>query len=101
MRNFDCWTCGHYTYRLRTPPCARDGGYYRILSAEHVFQDYQFSTEGRIALPTEPRMRGCDAVRAIVPRCEAQGLRYSSDEIPHSTVRCRSQWSTTRSSTCS
>lgn len=27
-------------------------------------------------------MRGCDAVRAIVPRCEAQGLRYSSDEIP-------------------
>ena len=28
-----------------------EDGDYRILSAEHVFKDYQFSTEGRIALP--------------------------------------------------
>jgi nitronate monooxygenase len=51
MRNFDCWTCGHNTYRLKeTSTCLADGGY-RLLSAEHVFRDYQFSAEGRVALP--------------------------------------------------
>ena len=51
MRNFDCWTCGHYTYRLKDTTVREEEGDYRILSAEHVFKDYQFSTEGRIALP--------------------------------------------------
>lgn len=51
MRNFDCWTCGHYTYRLKDTTLREEGGDYRILSAEHVFKDYQFSTDGRIALP--------------------------------------------------
>ena len=51
MRNFDIWTCGHYTYRLKdTTRRAPDGGY-ELLSAEHVFRDYQFSTDSRIALP--------------------------------------------------
>ena len=51
MRNFDCWTCGHYTYRLKDTSRRNEDGSYRILSAEHVFHDYQFSTEGKIALP--------------------------------------------------
>lgn len=51
MRNFDCWTCGHYTYRLKDTSVRKDDGSFQILSAEHVFHDYQFSTEGRIALP--------------------------------------------------
>jgi nitronate monooxygenase len=51
MRNFDCWTCGHYTYRLKdTSRCLADGSY-QLLSAEHVFRDYQFSVERKIALP--------------------------------------------------
>ena len=51
MRNFDCWTCGHYTYRLKdTSRRLRDGNY-QMLSAEHVFQDYQFSVDHQIALP--------------------------------------------------
>ncbi|HMM47455.1 MAG TPA: nitronate monooxygenase [Thiobacillaceae bacterium] len=51
MRNFDIWTCGHYAYRLKdTTRRAPDGGY-EILSAEHVFRDYQFSTGQKIALP--------------------------------------------------
>lgn len=51
MRNFDCWTCGQMAYRLKdtTVRDADDG--YRILTAEHVFRDYQFSTDGKIALP--------------------------------------------------
>ena len=51
MRNFDCWTCGHYTYRLKDTTVREDNGDYRILSAEHVFHDYQFSTDGKLALP--------------------------------------------------
>ncbi len=52
MRNFNCWTCGHYTYRLKdTTRRLADGGY-QLLSAAHVFHDYQFSTEQKIKLPT-------------------------------------------------
>ncbi|MBW7900421.1 MAG: nitronate monooxygenase [Rhodocyclaceae bacterium] len=51
MRNFDCWTCGHYTYRLKDTTRQRADGSYQVLSAEHIFSDYQFSTDGRIALP--------------------------------------------------
>ncbi|SHH12969.1 nitronate monooxygenase [Massilia sp. CF038] len=51
MRNFNCWTCGHYTYRLKDTTRKLDDGTYQILSAEHVFKDYQFSTDNQIALP--------------------------------------------------
>jgi len=51
MRNFDCWTCGHYTYRLKDTTRRLPDGSYQLLGAEHVFRDYQFSTENRIALP--------------------------------------------------
>ena len=52
MRNFDCWTCGHYTYRLKDTTRRLPDGSYQILSAEHVFRDYQFSVEQKIALPS-------------------------------------------------
>jgi nitronate monooxygenase len=51
MRNFDCWTCGHYTYRLKDTTRKLPDGSYQILSAEHVFKDYQFSVDNKIALP--------------------------------------------------
>ncbi len=51
MRNFDCWTCGHYAYRLKDTTVRRDDGTYAVLTAEHVFRDYQFSTDNKIALP--------------------------------------------------
>lgn len=51
MRNFDCWTCGHYTYRLKDTSRRLPDGSFQQLSAEHVFQDYQFSFDHRIALP--------------------------------------------------
>jgi len=53
MRNFDCWTCGHYTYRLKDTTRRRADGTYQTLTAEHVFKDYQFSTDNKIALPAE------------------------------------------------
>ncbi len=51
MRNFDCWTCGHYTYRLKDTTIHRPDGTYQTLTAEHVFKDYQFSKDNKIALP--------------------------------------------------
>ncbi|QNA88486.1 nitronate monooxygenase [Massilia sp. Dwa41.01b] len=51
MRNFNCWTCGHYTYRLKDTTHKLADGNYQILSAEHVFKDYQFSVDNEIALP--------------------------------------------------
>lgn len=51
MRNFKCWTCGHYTYRLKDTTRQLPDGSYQMLTAEHVFRDYQFSVDHQIALP--------------------------------------------------
>jgi NAD(P)H-dependent flavin oxidoreductase YrpB (nitropropane dioxygenase family) len=51
MRNYNCWTCGHYTYRLKDTTHKLANGDYQIMSAEHVFRDYQFSVDNAIALP--------------------------------------------------
>jgi nitronate monooxygenase len=51
MRNFECWTCGQFTYRLKDTSLKSADGNYQLLSAEHVFNDYQFSTDDKIALP--------------------------------------------------
>ena len=51
MRNYDLWTCGHYTYRLKDTSHRNDDGSYQLLSAEHVFKDYQFSKDNQLALP--------------------------------------------------
>ena len=51
MRNFDCWTCGHMTYRLKDTTNRLADGSYQTLAAEHIFRDYQFSKDNRIALP--------------------------------------------------
>jgi nitronate monooxygenase len=53
MRNFNCWTCGHYTYRLKDTTRRNADGTYQNLSAEHIFKDYQFSVDQKIALPSE------------------------------------------------
>jgi NAD(P)H-dependent flavin oxidoreductase YrpB (nitropropane dioxygenase family) len=52
MRNFDIWTCGQTTNRLKDTTVRAPDGSYQVLSAEHVFHDYQFSTDHKIALPS-------------------------------------------------
>jgi nitronate monooxygenase len=60
MRNFDCWTCGHYTYRLKDTTRRLPDGNYQILTAEHVFRDYQYSVDHAIALPgAAPGLDAC------------------------------------------
>ena len=51
MRNYNCWTCGHTTYRLKDTARRLEDGSYQTLSAEHIFRDYQFSVDQKIALP--------------------------------------------------
>lgn len=51
MRNFAIWTCGQTTYRLKETSRVAPDGNYQLLSAEHVFKDYQFGKDGRISLP--------------------------------------------------
>jgi len=51
MRNYDCWTCGHYTYRLKDTTRKLADGSYQMLTAEHVFRDYQYSVEHGVMLP--------------------------------------------------
>jgi NAD(P)H-dependent flavin oxidoreductase YrpB (nitropropane dioxygenase family) len=51
MRNFDIWTCGQTTSRLKDTTRRAPDGSYQVLSAEHVFHDYQFSVDQKIALP--------------------------------------------------
>jgi len=51
MRNYNCWTCGHFTYRLKDTTHKLADGNYQILSAEHVFKDYQFSVDDQVAMP--------------------------------------------------
>lgn len=51
MRNFDLWTCGQLTYRLKDTTIRDAAGNYQLLSAEHIFKDYQFSIDNKVALP--------------------------------------------------
>ncbi|MGE5319074.1 MAG: nitronate monooxygenase, partial [Hyphomicrobiaceae bacterium] len=51
MRNFDIWTCGQTAWRLKDTTRKLPDGSYQVLSAEHVFHDYQFSVDQEIALP--------------------------------------------------
>ena len=57
MRNFEIWTCGHLTWRLKDTTVKRADGSYQLLTAQHVFEDYQFSTNNQIRLPEpEPEL---------------------------------------------
>ncbi len=51
MRNYNCWTCGSTTYRLKDTTRKAADGTYLNLSAEHIFKDYQFSVDNQILLP--------------------------------------------------
>ena len=54
MRNFDIWTCGQLTWRLKDTTNVLADGSYQVPTAEHIFRDYQFSTEQQVALPEAP-----------------------------------------------
>ncbi len=53
MRNYNVWTCGQFTYRLKDTTRKLADGSYQTLSAEHIFRDYQYSTDQKILLPEE------------------------------------------------
>ena len=51
MRNYNCWTCGQLTYKLKDTTRKLPDGSYQQPSAEHIFKDYQLSVNDEIALP--------------------------------------------------
>jgi len=51
MRNFKVWTCGQTVYRLRETARQLGDGTWELPSAEHVFKDYQFSTDNAVHPP--------------------------------------------------
>ncbi len=51
MQNYNVWTCGSSTYRLKDTTRQLPDGTYQTLSAEHIFKDYQFSVDNQILLP--------------------------------------------------
>ena len=53
MRNYNVWTCGQSTYRLKDTTRKLADGSFQTLSAEHIFRDYQYSTDQKIVLPDE------------------------------------------------
>ncbi|MEI8326938.1 MAG: nitronate monooxygenase [Betaproteobacteria bacterium] len=61
MRNYNCWTCGSSTYRLKDTTLRSADGHYQTLSAEHIFHDYRFSVDNRIALPVSAKAQGAGA----------------------------------------
>jgi nitronate monooxygenase len=56
MRNYNCWTCGSTTNRLKDTTYKLPDGTYMELSAEHIFRDYQFSVNHQIAMPEKPEL---------------------------------------------
>lgn len=61
MRNFNCWTCGQTTYRLKDTTLRLPDGSYQTLSAQHIFRDYQYSVDQQIALPVSAVTTPADA----------------------------------------
>ena len=51
MRNYKCWTCGHYVYRLKDTTNRHENGIYQLPTAEHIFKDYQYSKDHMVSLP--------------------------------------------------
>lgn len=46
-----CYTCGHYVYRLKETTIQLPDGNYYLPPAEHIFNDYLQSEDGTVRLP--------------------------------------------------
>ena len=57
----NCWTCGHNVYRLKDTTRRLSDGNYQLLTAEHVFKDYQYSVDHKIVLPSPVNSRAAAA----------------------------------------
>lgn len=49
---YNCYTCGHNVYRLKDTTIRLPNSKYYLPSAEEIFNDYRYSTDNKIFLPT-------------------------------------------------
>ncbi len=55
---YDCYTCGHNVFRLKDTTVKLSNGDYYLPPAEHVFNDYRYSTGNSIFLPSGLALEG-------------------------------------------
>jgi nitronate monooxygenase len=55
MRAYNTWTCGQTTYRLKDTTNKLIDGTYQQPSTEDIFNDYRYSTNNNIILPSLPK----------------------------------------------
>lgn len=48
---YDCYTCGHNVYRLKDTTIQLANGEFYLPTAEHIFNDYLYSSDHKINLP--------------------------------------------------
>ena len=53
MKAYNVWTCGQTTYKLKDTTNKLEDGSYQPISSEHIFKDYQYSTDQQILLPSK------------------------------------------------
>jgi len=49
---YNCYTCGHYVFRLKDTTVRNEDGSYQLLTASHVLKDYLYSEDAEILLPS-------------------------------------------------
>ena len=62
----NCYTCGHYVYRLKDTTNRLADGSFQIPYAEHIFKDYQLSHDHQIALVLDDLKAGRDVARGYL-----------------------------------
>ncbi len=63
---YNTYTCGHNVYRLKDTTLTKPDGSFFIPSAAHIFNDYRFSVDHEIALPSAADVESAENAKALV-----------------------------------
>ena len=97
MRNFAIWTCGQTAWRLKDTSVQRGDGSYQLLSAEHVFRDYQFSTGRRSRCRSSRRQPAVSRqlrpqLRPIAASAACSAANPNVPAAARAAAACGSRW---------
>lgn len=68
----DCYTCGHYVYRLKETTVQLPNGQFILPDAAHIFNDYLYSEEHQIVLPK------MEIISSVQEKLSEEGLSYDA-----------------------
>ncbi|MCB0325949.1 MAG: hypothetical protein KDD69_20370, partial [Bdellovibrionales bacterium] len=75
---YNTYTCGQNVYRLKDTTTVLPNGQFYIPSAEHIFNDYRYSTEHEILLPSPKQLAPEETSRNGTGGKEGSGSLSSS-----------------------